>query len=544
MGLYQSLSFQPAWFIQKTRNIVLLAILLLASCAPPAATQAVVKIELAADGETQSLSLTPGATVQEALEAAGVTLEYLDRVEPAPFTLLTDGGQVRVIRIKEDFSVEQEVIPFERTVVQTESLPSEQTMLSQSGANGLREITYRHVYEDGVEVSKFPVRETIVNEAIPEIIMVGIQTPFAPVEIPGRIVYLLGSNAWMMDQTTGNRRPAVTTGDLDGHIFTLSKDGSRLLFTRRSTEEGQINSLWVADLNTDPIELYDLQVPNVIHFADWAPDPKNDQVAFSTVEPRDTAPGWQANNDFNVLSFSPSGWVSQWKVYVDPNSGGLYGWWGTNYGYDPTGEQLAYARADSIGLVDLEEGALIPLINITPVQTGGDWAWVPGFSWSPDGGNIVFVDHSPSPGSDQPEESVSFDLSTILIDRGTALRMVPNTGMFAYPKTSPQQTFQSGESGYQIAFLQSLNPGQSETSRYRLVVMDRDGSNQQALFPQEGEPGLEPQQPAWSPTSLPDKGRHWIAVSYEGNLWLVDAQGLEEPQQITGDGLVSRYDWK
>jgi hypothetical protein len=55
---------------------------------------------------------------------------------------------------------------------------------------------------------------------------------------------------------------------------------------------------------------------------------------------------------------------------------------------------------------------------------------------------------------------------------------------------------------------------------------------------------LEPQQPAWSPSPLPDRAGHWIAVSYDGNLWLVDAQGLEEPQQITGDGLVSRYDWK
>jgi hypothetical protein len=525
-------------------GFLLLAVFFMSACAPPVATQALITAKVTVDGNSKSLNLPVGSTVQQALEQAGIVLEYLDRVEPAPYSLLTDGVEIRVIRVKEDFTVEQEVIPFERKMLQTESLPSEQTMLSQSGVNGLREITYRHVFEDGMEVSKFPVRETIVNEAIPEIIMVGIQTPFVPVEIPGRIVYLLGSNAWMMEQTTGNRKPVVTTGDLDGHIFSLSEDGSRLLFTRRSTEEGQINSLWVADLNTDPIELYDLQVLNVIHFADWVPDPKIDKVAFSTVEPRSTAPGWQANNDFNVLNFSPSGWVSRWKVYVDANSGGVYGWWGSNFAYEPSGSRLAYARPDSIGLVNLEEGTLTPLVNITPLQTGGDWAWVPGFSWSPDGGNMVFVDHSAPPGSTQPEESPNFDLGTILLESGNSLRMVPQTGMFAYPVFSPPQTLQSGEIGYQVAFLQAILPSQSETSRYRLVVMDRDGSNQTILFPQEGEPGLEPQQVAWSPAPLPGKPQNWIAVISQGNLWLVDTQGVEAPQQVTGDGLVSRFNWK
>jgi hypothetical protein len=116
--------------------------------------------------------------------------------------------------------------------------------------------------------------------------------------------------------------------------------------------------------------------------------------------------------------------------------------------------------------------------------------------------------------------------------------------MFAYPVFSPAQTWLSGETGYQVAFLQAILPSQSETSRYRLVVMDRDGSNQNFLFPQEGEPGLVPQQVAWSPEALPGKEGYWIAITYQGNLWLVDSQGIETPQQITGDGLVSRFNWK
>jgi Dipeptidyl peptidase IV (DPP IV) N-terminal region len=72
-------------------------------------------------------------------------------------------------------------------------------------------------------------------------------------------------------------------------------------------------------------------------------------------------------------------------------------------------------------------------------------------------------------------------------------------------------------------------------------VMDRDGSNQRPLFPAEGQPGLRGDdllQPAvWSP----DGTR--LAISYQGNLWLVDAASAVG-QQLTGDGQTSAYDWK
>jgi hypothetical protein len=521
-----------------------LLLVFLAACAPPPATQDFISVTLIADGEQNSLSLSPGSTVQQAIDRAGIALEYLDRVEPPAFTILGDGDQVEVVRVREEFFVEEEIIPFEKRVLQTESLPNQETLLAQSGINGVREITYRQVFENGVEVSRFPVRSAVVKDAIPEIFMVGIQTPFVPISIPGRIAYLLAGNAWIMDQSTGNRKAVVVTGDLDGRIFKLSNDGSRLLFTRRSSEEDQINTLWTADLNTDPVELIDLNVSNIVHFADWMPDPKNDEVIFSTVEPRPTAPGWQANNDLNVLSFSLSGWVSRWKIYVDANSGGVYGWWGTDYALEPGGERVAYARPDGVGLVNMDDGTLLPLTDIVPVQTGGDWAWVPGFDWGPDGRTIYIVDHYAPPGAAQPEESPQFDLTAFLLETGDQLRLVPQSGMFAYPAVSSGRELTSGESEYQVAYLQAVFPNQSETSRYRLVVLDRDGSNRRALYPPEGEPGLEPQKVVWSPDVVPELNVHAIAVLNEGNIWLLDSSGKASPRQITGDGLVTRVDWK
>jgi hypothetical protein len=116
--------------------------------------------------------------------------------------------------------------------------------------------------------------------------------------------------------------------------------------------------------------------------------------------------------------------------------------------------------------------------------------------------------------------------------------------MFAYPLASPFQLQPSGDLEYQLAFLQAIFPAQSEASRYRLAVIDRDGSDRQVLFPAEDAAGLDPQQHwgAWSPAAMPDSGRFAIAVLYNGNLWLVDSL-TGEAVQVTGDGLTSRVVW-
>jgi hypothetical protein len=114
--------------------------------------------------------------------------------------------------------------------------------------------------------------------------------------------------------------------------------------------------------------------------------------------------------------------------------------------------------------------------------------------------------------------------------------------MFAYPSASALRP--SGEEkSYQVAFLQAIFPEQSETSRYRVMVMDRDGSNQRAIFPPSDAPGLEPQAPVWAPQPLEGQAGDFMALVYQGNLWLVDS-GSGQAFQVTGDGLISRVDWK
>ena len=217
-----------------------------AACAAPQATQALIQVELAADGETINVNLPAGSTVQQALDRAGVGLDALDRTEPPPFTILSDGAKVKLIRVSEKFEVEQVVLPFERQTLRNESLPVEKEVLIQRGKNGLQEITYRRVFEDGVEVSSqpIPVNSVILEEPVPEIRMIGVQTPFSPVDIPGKLYYLRDGNLWKIEGNTGNRRAVLTTGDLDGRMLSISPDENWVLFTRRSEVDGRINDLW------------------------------------------------------------------------------------------------------------------------------------------------------------------------------------------------------------------------------------------------------------------------------------------------------------
>ena len=539
MGFLHQLRHQNKSKGQALAFLAGLVVILLAACTSPQITQGVIQVSLNADGKTLHLSIPAGTTVQAAVTQAGLTVGNLDHLDPSGYTVLTNGAVIKLIRVIESFEVSDVTIPFEHQIVKNESLPAGQQLLIQPGVNGTQEITTRIVSEDGIETSREIFKTVIVKEAIAEILMVGIQAPFTSLPIPGRLAYLIAGNAWLMQTTTGNRLPIVTTGDLDGQVFALSADGSWLLFSRKppSSTADTINTLWVVKISNPVSKPIDLKVKNVLRFADWVPG-QTLTISYSTVEPRPAAPGWQANNDLQIISFDAIGTLKTHKEVIGTNSGGIYGWWGTTFAWSPDGTNLAYARPDEVGLVNIKTGTFSPLIKITPLQTHSDWAWVPPLNWSPDSSIVFTVIHAPGSGQVSAEESQVFDLTAVIIKYGTILPMAAQTGMFANPVTSPN----NGDNGYRVSFLQAIFPNQSDSSRYKLIVMDRDGANRQVVFPPDGSPGLDPQQIVWAPLASIDASG-LMAVTYQGNIWLIDVV-TGETHQITGDGLASRLDWK
>lgn len=528
------------------QTILLLLIstgLILSACVATPTPEALIDIRILADEQELSLRLPPGSTVQEALDNAGITLDSLDRVDPVTYTVLADGTLITVIRVHEEFEVEQVVIPFEQQNQPSEFLPEGDQQPLQLGENGLQEITYRRVFENGVEVSKGAIKIVVINEPVAQIMLVGVQPVFTPLALPGRLLYLSDGNAWMLEGNTANRIPIVTTGDLDGRIFQLSKNGDWLLYSRAGEKDDLINTLWAINIDDLQIEI-NINVENIIHFADWVPTIEH-QVAFSTVEQRQAAPGWQANNDLRWRDFSLSGWTSSIETILDTNSGGIYGWWGLNFRYGLNPFDIAFAGPDQVGIINQEIVTPTLLLDITPLQTRGDWAWVPGLNWGPEGQVIYTVDHAPPTGAESPEESPNFDIMAIPLHAGDPIRLIRDVGMFAYPIPSPVLIKPSGERSHQVAYLQAIFPMQSDSSRYRLAVADRDGSNRKEMFPPTGVAGLDPQRDwgAWSPEPLVGWDHLALAVVYQGNIWIIDT-GSGDAWQITGDGRINRLDWQ
>ncbi|HMU93209.1 MAG TPA: G5 domain-containing protein [Anaerolineales bacterium] len=515
---------------------LLISIWLTGSCRSPQVGEQIT-VTINADGNAAQVSVTAGSTVSQALQSAGIIPAKLDRSEPPLYTVLSNGDSITLTRVEEVFETEQVTVPFERQIVRNETLPEGETRLVQAGVNGLLEVTYRRILENQVEISKTSVKTVVLTEALPEIVMVGAQSSFTPLNIPGTLVYLAGGNAWIMEGSTANRRIIVSTGDLDGRIFKLSPNGEYLIFTRKSKKPAsqEINTLWaVRTKNIEPKPIW-LQAYNVVHFAEWIPG--TNSVAYSTVEPRSTAPGWQANNDLYRVSLTGG---SPRKM-LEANSGGVYGWWGMSFAYSEDG-RLAYARPDGIGLVDQDGGYLKPMLGITPLNTHSDWAWIPPITWGSDGKTLYYVTHAPAPAPIVGEESPFFDVAAISFENGASVSLIDAAGMFSYPAVSPSR-WDGRQKDYQVAYLQSIFIEQSETSRYRLMVMDRDGSNSRALFPPADTNGIEPQTPSWAPEPLEGQVGDFIAVTYQGNLWLIDS-GSGKAYQVTGDGLIVGIDWK
>lgn len=518
--------------IFKTLLSTTLLLLLLAGCSN-VADETRVYVGIIEAGTTTSIEIDSGTTVEQVLSANQIILGPLDRVEPPLSTFLIGGETIHVIRAREEFSIVESVLPFEQQTVKNESLPEGQSVLIQSGVNGKSQTTYRILIEDGIEISRNVMGTEVIQPAKPEIVMIGVQSPFTAITIEGTLAYISASNAWVIDVTTANRKIVVSTGDLDGRVFSLSPDRQWLLFSRAAADSPteSINSLWLVDITQDEPEIIDTKVRNVVHYADWVPGRKR-TFAYSSVEARSTAPGWQANNDLHIFQFDDEGKFLDDATLVESNSGGLYGWWGTSYQWSPDGSRLAYARPDSIGLVDTKEGELSTLIEFAPYQPQTDWAWIPWISWSEDNSVIYTVINDTTQGGE------SYDLSAILLKDLKVIPIISKSGLFTYPV--PSGTDEVGR--FSVAYLSTINPEQSETSRYNLNIMDRDGSNRKRLYPGEGLQGLEPQTISWAPA--PDEnGDNWIAYIAQGNIMLVNTrQGTIK--QVTGDGSITRLTWR
>lgn len=496
--------------------------LLFACTAPSAKT-----VTIAADGEELVFSTT-AATVNQALKEAGVVLGPLDRVSPPSWTAVTPGLRIVIVRVAEEMITQTQPIPYARKIIHDEALPAGEHRLIQAGKEGVEELTYRIVREDGVEVSRTLVKRATAVAPVDEILVVGSKGSLPPVAFTGTIAYISSRNAWVMRENSEGRRPLTSKGDLDRHVFSLSRDGRLLLFSRENpkADDPVFNSLWVITTTVRGESPVPLGIENVL-WAEWSP--AGDAIAFSTGERAAGIPGWKARNDL---------WIARAPAFtatevLSPTANMYYSWWGTTYTWAPDGTKLAYANAGEVGVVDVSTGIRRRLVQFAPFDSRSTWVWVPGVTWSPDSRFLATVVHGYS-GTGIPEQSPLFDLWILSADGTMIVPVARDVGMWANPAWSPWTD--SAHAQNAILFGVAENPAHSELSLYELHIMDRDGSNQRKVFPPSGERGVDTVEIAWSPEGSA------AALVFQGDLYLLNTQ-TSQVQQLTADGNSSHVRW-
>lgn len=528
------MTLKKAWLI----CFILFSLLLFAACDQiQNDTDDTINVVINVDGDSISQQISPGDTVQDVLDSANISLSTEDIVDPPTYTVITEGKTIEVIRVTEEFLSREETVPFSSQTVKNETLPEGQTLLIQKGENGTLEITTKVIYHNNIEQSRTEFARAMIEAPKPEIVMVGIQSPFSPVAIQGKIAYITTGNIWVMENNTGNRRPVVTSGDADGQVLKISPDGEWLLFTKTIDEEEEedsmdINALYAVSLIDPDAQPFSLNARNVIHFADWDPN-RTRTITYSTVEPRETS-DWLANNDLYLLTFNTNGTVLTNDSILDSTKDGVNFWWGTDFAWSPDGARLAYAKPDSVGLVDIEDQELIELYSFPSYEPDLDWRWLPSLGWSFDHAVLYTIKHQ----TNQNGSGSLFSLTAVLPSDAMTIDIVPDVGMFSFPVPSPIDA----DGRYQIAYLQAIFPERSDTSRYNLMAMDRDGSNRTLIFPPEGSLGLTPQEIQWEPLGETAQSR-FLAFIYQGNIYVYDFD-QDETIQITGDGSITTLHWK
>lgn len=526
------------------RILLLIFIALIVVACQPEPEENTIIVSLIADGRERTFGYSTNVTVEEFLADAEIELGDSDRVSHPPFTQITNGLKVTIRRVTETQECQQESIAFERRLVSNEGIPSGEEQLAQSGQNGIQESCYTIIFEDGAEAERIPNGQpTVLTEPLDEIIYVGPSNEVEPVALAGTVAYINNNNAWVIKGNTTNKRPLTTSGNLDSIIFDLAADGSNLIYSTEVNDTNDFfNELWMIGTTEDstPVKL----TPTDVLYAEWQPT-TDDTIAYSTGEARDSTPPWRALNNLWLMEIDKnSGRALDIEEIIPESSGGSYGWWGTDYKWSPQGDKMAWVRADGIGYVDFTTNELVTLVDYAVFKTSQFWVWLSPLSWSWDNNLISSTVHGLPLGSEPADTSPVFNLAVTNADGTFSTSVKEGVGMWAAPKFSPEINTPNSEfpDGY-IAYLQAREPYNSINGEYDLVVADRDGSNQRIIFPDSAQAGiktsdfgLSAQDFVWSPDS------RFIALIYQGNLWIVDVQSTVS-YQVTFDSGSSNPIW-
>ena len=132
-----------------------------------------VPVNILADG-TEFRLMTYRDTVGEALETSSVKPQGLDRLEGVgPGDSIKEEMYIRIIRVEESIVAEQEAIPYQTLKRENARLDKGTEKVVKKGEEGIREKQYKVIAEDGKEILRELVKDSVILEPITMIMEFG-----------------------------------------------------------------------------------------------------------------------------------------------------------------------------------------------------------------------------------------------------------------------------------------------------------------------------------------------------------------------------------
>lgn len=131
-----------------------------------------VRVGITADGQT-FYTYTVARTVAEVLEQAGINPGPQDKITPAPNEPIASDTEIKVSRLKEEITTREVKIAFKTLRREDSSMELGETKVLQEGAEGLKEVTYRYVFQDGKRIKQEKISEKIIKEPMNRVVAYG-----------------------------------------------------------------------------------------------------------------------------------------------------------------------------------------------------------------------------------------------------------------------------------------------------------------------------------------------------------------------------------
>ncbi|WP_217588366.1 G5 and 3D domain-containing protein [Lentibacillus saliphilus] len=134
------------------------------------------KVTINVGGDKQDI-WTTGGTIEGLLREQDITLNELDKVEPALDQVVTEQTPINVTRVEKTTKEVEQSVPFQTETRRDGSLAKGKQKVIANGSEGKVVKTYEVTLENGQEVARELIEENVVQESSNKIVAVGTKQP-------------------------------------------------------------------------------------------------------------------------------------------------------------------------------------------------------------------------------------------------------------------------------------------------------------------------------------------------------------------------------